>query len=400
VAVATTFPVAPALGGGQVRALNLYRGLSRVFDVELVTLGSAGTPQSHRELGPGLWEHRVPKSLAHAERESALEREAGTVVTDVAMPELYRHTPEFLTALRDATEGAHAAVACHPYTFPALRDVTDIPIWYEAQDVEASLKCNVLGDNEAARHLLAAAERVERDCCRDAEFVWACSEEDAQEFVQRYGCAPDRVLVVPNGVAIDEVDYVPMSIRRAHQRRLRLKPELLAVFIASWHEPNVAGARTLLQVAEELPEVDFLIVGSVGFALGADPLPRNVSLMGTVSAGLKQTILSVADVALNPVTTGSGTNLKMLEYFAAGIPVISTRFGARGLGVRAGFHYLVAEPAEFVGALASFGGLDSAELDGLGSAARSHVETRLSWTVIVEALLAHIAPTVQISGSG
>ena len=83
-AVATTFPIAPAIGGGQVRALNLYRGLSRVFDVELVTLGAPDTPETHRQLGPGLWEHRVPKSLAHAERESALEREAGTVVTDVA----------------------------------------------------------------------------------------------------------------------------------------------------------------------------------------------------------------------------------------------------------------------------------------------------------------------------
>ena len=160
-----------------MRALNLYRGLSRVFDVELVTLGAPGTPEACRELGPGLWEHRVPKSLAHAERESALEREAGTAVTDVAMPELYRSTPAFLSALRQASEGAYAAVACHPYTFPAIREVTDIPLWYEAQDVEVSLKRHVLGDNDTARRLLAATEQVERDCCRDADLVWACSEE-------------------------------------------------------------------------------------------------------------------------------------------------------------------------------------------------------------------------------
>ena len=398
-AVATTFPVAPALGGGQVRALNLYRGLSRAFDVELVTLGAPGTPETRRELGPGLWEHRVPKSLAHAERESALEREAGTVVTDVAMPELYQHTPAFLTALRGATEGAHAAVACHPYAFPAIREVTDITLWYEAQDVEASLKRHVFGDNETARRLLAAAERVERDCCRDAELVWACSEEDAHEFVDRYGCASDRVLVVPNGAAVDEVDDVPLSVRQAHQRRLRIEDQLLAVFIASWHEPNVAGARTLVQVAEELPEVDLLILGSVGLGLGDQPIPSNVALTGPVHTSLKETVLSVADVALNPVTMGSGTNLKMLEYFAAGIPVISTLFGARGLGVRAGVHYLPAEASAFAEGLATFSRSDVAELDGLVTAARTHVETRMSWTVIAEALLVHLAPDVGISRS-
>ena len=398
-AVATTFPIAPAIGGGQVRALNLYRGLSRVFDVELVTLGAPDTPETHRQLGPGLWEHRVPKSLAHAERESALEREAGTVVTDVAMPDLYRTTPAFLTALRKATEGAYAAVACHPYTFPAIRQVTDIPLWYEAQDVEVSLKRDVLGDNNTARRLLAAAEQVERDCCRNADLVWACSEEDAHEFVERYGCAPDRVLVVPNGAAVDEVDYVPLSVRQAHQRRLGMERQLLAVFIASWHEPNLAGARTLLKVAEELPEVDFLILGSVGLGLADEPLPSNVALTGPVHTGFKQTVLSVAHVALNPVTMGSGTNLKMLEYFAAGIPVISTRFGARGLGVSPGVHYLPAEPLAFAQGMAVFSGSDVAELDRLVSAARTHVETRMSWTVIADALLAHLAPGVRISRS-
>lgn len=397
--MAVTYPVDPPLGGGQVRALNLYRGLSRVFDVEMVTLGVPGSRQERRELSPGLWEHRVPKSPEHAERERALELEAGTVVTDVAMPELYRHTPAYVAALRDAADGAHAAVACHPYTFPAIREVTDIPVWYEAQDVEASLKRHVLGDKPVARRLLAAAEQVERACCTDAELIWACSAEDAAELVKRYGGDAERVLVVPNGAALDEVEYVPVAVRREHQRRLRMDNGLLAVFIASWHEPNVVGARRLVTLAESVPAVDFLIIGSVGMALAGDPLPVNLSVTGTVSLAFKQTVLGVAGVALNPVTTGSGTNLKMLEYFAAGVPVISTAFGARGLGVRAGEHFLPAEPAEMEGALARYREADPAELDRLVSAAREYVEARLSWTVIADELLARIAPAASVSRS-
>jgi glycosyltransferase involved in cell wall biosynthesis len=399
VAVAITYPVDPPLGGGQVRALNLYRGLSRAFDVELVTLDAPGGREQRRQLSPGLWEHRVPKSLEHAERERELELEAGTVVTDVAMPELYRHTPAFLAALRGATADAHAGVACHPYTFPAIREVTEIPVWYEAQDVEASLKQHVLGDNKVAQRLLAGAEAVERACCTDADLIWACSTEDATELVQRYGGDPDRVLVVPNGADVDGVEYVAPVARREHQRRLRMLDGLLGIFIASWHEPNVVGARELLRLAERVPEGNFLIVGSVGMALASEARPDNVAVTGTVSAGFKQSVLAVADVALNPVTTGSGTNLKMLEYFAAGIPVISTEFGARGLGVRAGEHYVQAEPSEMEAALMSLRAGDPGDVERLVTAARKHVETRLSWTTITDELLTRLAPAVGVSRS-
>jgi glycosyltransferase involved in cell wall biosynthesis len=41
----------------------------------------------------------------------------------------------------------------------------------------------------------------------------------------------------------------------------------------------------------------------------------------------------MADLALNPVTSGAGTNIKMLEYMAAGLPIITTVVGSRGLNL-------------------------------------------------------------------
>lgn len=41
-------------------------------------------------------------------------------------------------------------------------------------------------------------------------------------------------------------------------------------------------------------------------------------------------IYSIADIAINPMLNGSGTNLKIAEYMANGVPVISTKVGARG----------------------------------------------------------------------
>jgi glycosyltransferase involved in cell wall biosynthesis len=189
-------------------------------------------------------------------------------------------------------------------------------------------------------------------------------------------------------VALDEVPFVAPTVRHEHKRRLRLEDRFLALFIASWHEPNVVGARELVHVARRMPEVDVMILGSVGLALTGWALPDNVQVTGTVDLEFKQAVLGIADAALNPVRTGSGTNLKMLEYFGSGTPVISTAFGARGLGVCAGEHFIEAEPVAFPAVLRRLRGLDPKANEPMVRAARRHVEQTHSWTAIAAELLA------------
>jgi glycosyltransferase involved in cell wall biosynthesis len=56
--------------------------------------------------------------------------------------------------------------------------------------------------------------------------------------------------------------------------------------------------------------------------------------------------LSAAGVAVNPAVSGSGVNIKLLEYLFAGTPVVSTGLGAAGLGLAAGADLLVADRAK------------------------------------------------------
>jgi glycosyltransferase involved in cell wall biosynthesis len=56
--------------------------------------------------------------------------------------------------------------------------------------------------------------------------------------------------------------------------------------------------------------------------------------------------LSAAGVAVNPAVSGSGVNIKMLEYLNAGVPVVSTRRGAAGLHLAAGVDLQVADSAQ------------------------------------------------------
>ncbi|HMR48169.1 MAG TPA: glycosyltransferase [Arachnia sp.] len=66
-----------------------------------------------------------------------------------------------------------------------------------------------------------------------------------------------------------------------------------------------------------------------------------------------RTYLCQASVAINPTVSGSGVNIKLVEYLSVGIPVVSTTKGAAGLGLTPGKDLFVADTAgEFAGAVA------------------------------------------------
>ena len=74
---------------------------------------------------------------------------------------------------------------------------------------------------------------------------------------------------------------------------------------------------------------------------------RNVVLLGQISDEEKLKLYRSVDVALNPMQSGSGTNIKMLDYMAAGLPVISTPVGARGLEIESYNEAIICELPDF-----------------------------------------------------
>ena len=69
-----------------------------------------------------------------------------------------------------------------------------------------------------------------------------------------------------------------------------------------------------------------------------------------VHVPLTASTLSAADVAVNPVGFGSGSNIKMPVYLAAGLPIVTTPVGLRGFEELAA-HAVVADPEGFVEAI-------------------------------------------------
>jgi O-antigen biosynthesis protein len=88
-----------------------------------------------------------------------------------------------------------------------------------------------------------------------------------------------------------------------------------------------------------------------------------------------------------PILSGSGVRVKLLEAFAAGIPVVSTRIGAEGLAARDGeFCYLADDPAEFAArVLALFD--DTEKAAEMAARARQEVETNWDMAALTRRLV-------------
>jgi len=390
IAVGLTFPVFPPRGGGQSRVFHLYRHLGNFAAVEMVTSCQPHEPAFHGEIAPGLVETRVPRSRAHQDAETEYSRSVEWVpVTDIVMSELYKLTPDFECALKRACGKADVVVASHPYLSGALQEFAPgKPLWFEAQDVEFSLKTHILPDTEAGRTLLEKVRQDEESCWRSASLVFACARRDIDELTKLYGESAANMLDVPNGVAIDDVPFVPLRARTSLRTRIGLGRGKTVLFMGSWHGPNLTAVRALMDGARALPNVTFLILVSVCQALVDVPVPENVRLLGVVDDAEKAVLLGSVDFCVNPMTTGSGSNLKMLDYFAAGTPVISTEFGARGIDAAADVSYL--KISDDLGLAIQAACLkEQWELQQIADRARQLVEQKYAWNIIAREFAMH-----------
>ena len=384
VVVAVTFPVHPPRGGGQSRIFHLYRELARTHDVTLLTFTEPGEPAFDGEIAPGLREVRTPMSPAHREAEDAIRKACGFLqITDIAMPELWGLTPDWVASLDRAAADADLFIASHPFLFPALETVArGRPIAHESQDVEIELKTQILPDNAESRRLLESVRAVEGDCCRKAAFILACTAEEAKKLGALYGVAAERFVVAPNGADIEATAFTSWEARRATLARMGLTTPM-ALFVGSWHAPNVDGLKAIHAMAAALPAWAFIAIGSVCQAMHGIEKPANVALLGVVDDATRAVLYETASAALNPMASGTGTNLKMLDYLAAGIPTITTPWGARGLDLVSGTHCLIADLPAFPAALEKLGS-ESISLDRMTRLARAHVEARFDWRRIVD----------------
>ncbi|WP_233854962.1 glycosyltransferase family 4 protein [Paraburkholderia sp. HD33-4] len=386
--VACTFPVYPPRGGGQSRIYNLYKELAREYDVTIVSISNMEESYRSLQIAPGVCEITVPKSSAHQEAENELSKTVDWVpITDIVADKLMHLTPDYIDALSKACVDVDIVVASGPYLVKTLRVAApSAPLWYEAHNIELLLKRDVLPNTDSAKVLLDMVAVTEAEAWLNSELVYACAERDLQALAEAYGPAANHQIVVPNGFSKDDVTFTTAGGRRQVKAALRTDRNPTVLFMGSWHGPNLEAVEQIAKYAKSLDTFTFLVAGSAGLKFKGERLPSNLKLLGVLDDAEKQVVLSGVDLAINPMVSGSGSNLKMLDYFASGVPVISTPFGARGIDAVAGRHYLASDIGEFQFAILDFFAR-AYDASSMCAEAAELANKEYSWSAIAEKML-------------
>ena len=172
------------------------------------------------------------------------------------------------------------------------------------------------------------------------------------------------------------------------------------LFLGSFrHTPNQVAlewfARFVLPlIVRELPEARLLVAGSDPPPRHAFPDPANaIEWLGFVE-DIHPLFASCA-LFVCPIRSGSGVRVKLLEAFAAGIPVVSTYIGAEGLARKNGdFCALADDPAGFASrAVAVL--QNAAHASEMAARARREVEDNWDMEVITRRLVDRYRQIIQ-----
>jgi glycosyltransferase involved in cell wall biosynthesis len=263
-------------------------------------------------------------------------------------------------------------------------------ILYHAHNVEYLLRAGKNG-----RVVSALTKWAEGRLADKADIVTVVSDVDAGHFKRLYGIEP---LILPNAVDVGPFQDVSPERVQAVKMKYGLSGKIALFMGLTNFRPNAEALAFLLKdVFPDLvgvcPEAKLAVLGG--------RLERRADWLinpGVIPFQEIPAFIKACDVCLAPIFSGSGTRLKILEYMAAGRPVVATPKGAEGLGIRDGENIVLAEDAHGFKdkILELFADPEAAA--AIGRRGRDVVQEEYAWPAIVKQLLPHLEKAVAESG--
>ena len=392
----------PLDSGGRQRSFALMRALAAAYDVTLVCPtwhGSSGDIETVRQADIRVVP--VPIPPRNLVREAAKAARARLCSAPYVMYRRHLHGP-VRAALQEAIAERPAVLWFdHLDSWQYMRriQIEGVATVLDMHNVY-SLICErmaIEGAGTASGAYLAGEARLlaraERYAVGSVDLVTAVSETERRLF-QQLGARSS--LVVPNGIVCEQLDRLPTG-------RSVAAPSLLFLGSMDW-SPNVAAVISFVQ--ETLPQLRKRFPGLRLSIVGRDPPPEVLALAGRgvdVTGRVEDVrpYLEKASALIVPLESGGGTRIKILEAFAAGLPVISTPVGVEGIDATDGVHLRVAGPGAFASVVAELLASDDRG-QSLATAARRLVRDRYDWRTVgeiaVDAVARLIASTSRSAG--
>jgi polysaccharide biosynthesis protein PslH len=374
----------PLAGGGALRTASLIHGLARSHELDLIVFRQPMAPDPHKLIPPGLAQRVSVIDLPANGKSRAARgmRNALRLIREI--PPLVDRFSGFEREVASAIEGLRYDLAiiehfwCAGY-WDQLSGVAD-RVALDLHNVESALheSCAVAeGGIEGFAHRMfaRAALEMERTWFPRFSVILAASAADEALIGKRAGSA--RVTVYPNAIPLPPFP----TVGREH----------VVVFSGNFeYHPNTSAVRFFRR--EVWPRLRDLWPDLVWRLVGRNPQAvqqwtrgdGRIQVTGPVEDAIAE--LARAKVAVAPILAGSGTRLKILEAWGAGLPVVSTTLGAEGLPAKDGEHLLIADGGEpFARAVSRL--LQDARLrQELACAGRALLENQFTWEKAWECL--------------
>jgi len=187
---------------------------------------------------------------------------------------------------------------------------------------------------------------IEINLCNQSDAVVCVSDNDRQKLVME-GVTPGILHTVPHGVDLQQYETAAVADGRARFGIENDSPVLVYHGTFSY-PPNREALRIFAEVL--LPELEnrglICHVLAVGKSPPATTPHERIHFTGSVERVAPW--LKTADIAVIPLTDGGGTRMKIIDCFAASLPVIATSKAIEGIPVISGQHALVLDDWESI----------------------------------------------------
>ncbi len=184
---------------------------------------------------------------------------------------------------------------------------------------------------------------IEKVACKISDSVVSITSDDKVR-LEKLGIDDEKIHIIPHGVNLNDFINVDQKYIKSFYE---LNGTVLFFHGVLVYPPNKEAARIITN--KIMPSLKKMENKYSAMIVGDYP-PKELKHEDVVFTGVVKDLpkyIDACDIAIVPLTAGGGMRMKILEYFAAKKPVISTPKGAEGFDVTDGKELILAEIDEF-----------------------------------------------------